>query len=1130
MMRRAKKPSLLILSLTLLFVVSVVAACAKAKPESLTITNSAVVVSPGSFDITAQITPAEASQEFTVSLKEEYPGISVSGKTVTVSEDAAHEMSFTVVATSVAAPTVSDEKTFIVDNPPPIPGVAITNGSLFVDISSSNTFQILYDCIPKDAEVEFSLLDEVEGVSIDEQTGLVTIDPDINNKVTFVAVIVMKDDETLNDQKQFTIINEKFRPISNEAELRALWTGDNPESRARLNNFYRLTNDIELTQDWYVFMGVQSDKTVGFAGTFDGNGYAIRNFNYPNAGWNAGFFSCILPGGVVKNLSLIGGEVGLTSAGGCCGAVAGYMFGTLENLYVDVDITQTHPTQWVGALYGASYDGAAGSKVINCISVGQVTATSGRSGLIGSLDYNISNVFTNSFALLGTVNYIVGETSAEGAAGYAQILSEAKLKTAKTYADWDTDIWFIANGTYPLLKHEGFVPPDLPDLPDIEVTNTTSVTELDYEIESQRTLQVTYTTEPAGKEVTFALEKPVTGVSISDTGLITLSSDVNNRASFTVVITAKENEFAFDSFTITVKNEMVREINSAEQLMALSGSKDVLYNNYILMADIVLTSGWRAIGAGVGSRTVDDGYHGTFDGNGYTISNLNMEADPWNGGFFFTIASDGVVKNLKLVGGEVGVKTIIGGALAGTLWGRIENCYVDVKVTSNHASQPSGAIAGTVCAGYRIVNCISVGQVTSTSTDARKGTGFIGTGSKDGIINSFVLNTSVDAVVGFDKVTDAAEPVTSCIKSDSELRNASTYAEWDTDIWYIIDGFYPSLKYPGWTEPKQVLTITNTETTIDYAAGQTTLQITYTIVPTGDVVFSLEEPVTGVSIDQNGLVTLTSQVGHNVTFTVVVTSATDSSVVDTKVFTVMNKPAPTKIYTQQDLAAISENLSGDYILMNDIVLTGNWTQIGNADSTTVGFSGTFDGNGYTISNINMPNAGWNNGFFGTILSTGVVKNVRFEAALVKGVYCGIIAGRNYGTIENCFVSGNIESTHTAQPAGGIVGTLAESAIIRNCLFVGTVSAPSLPDTAANGKGLIASGSKNGIVNSFALDTGVEYVVGYNKVGDGGTFPTSILKTDEQLRTAATYNGWDTSIWNIADGSYATLKKGCTLTE
>ena len=58
------------------------------------------------------------------------------------------------------------------------------------------------------------------------------------------------------------------------------------------------------------------------------------------------------------------------------------------------------------------------------------------------------------------------------------------------------------------------------------------------------------------------------------------------------------------------------------------------------------------------------------------------------------------------------------------------------------------------------------------------------------------------------------------------------------------------------------------------------------------------------------------------------------------------------IYTAQDLDNIRNNLSGNYIIMNDIDLSvwGNWYPIGVADSS---FTGELDGNGYIVKNMRI---------------------------------------------------------------------------------------------------------------------------------------------------------------------------------
>ncbi|MFR6640385.1 MAG: hypothetical protein ACLUSP_02760 [Christensenellales bacterium] len=69
-----------------------------------------------------------------------------------------------------------------------------------------------------------------------------------------------------------------------------------------------------------------------------------------------------------------------------------------------------------------------------------------------------------------------------------------------------------------------------------------------------------------------------------------------------------------------------------------------------------------------------------------------------------------------------------------------------------------------------------------------------------------------------------------------------------------------------------------------------------------------------------------------------------------------------------------------------------------------GFRGTFDGKGYTVSNL----GGFNGisgtcGMFGAIGAGGVVKNVAFVNATIDGGNCGLFAMRSHGTFENVYV-------------------------------------------------------------------------------------------------------------------------------
>lgn len=133
---------------------------------------------------------------------------------------------------------------------------------------------------------------------------------------------------------------------------------------------------------------------------------------------------------------------------------------------------------------------------------------------------------------------------------------------------------------------------------------------------------------------------------------------------------------------------------------------------------------------------------------------------------------------------------------------------------------------------------------------------------------------------------------------------------------------------------------------------------------------------------------------------------------------------PYQITTAKQLQDINNDLSGWYVLTADIDLAQvDFAPIG-GDAETGSFSGVFDGNGHTISNLNVF-AGKYAGLFGC--NEGVIKNVVLKDANVYGSrYVGGVVAENtsYGTVSACTVqSGNIRSDGSVSEIniGGICG-------------------------------------------------------------------------------------------------------------
>ena len=125
---------------------------------------------------------------------------------------------------------------------------------------------------------------------------------------------------------------------------------------------------------------------------------------------------------------------------------------------------------------------------------------------------------------------------------------------------------------------------------------------------------------------------------------------------------------------------------------------------------------------------------------------------------------------------------------------------------------------------------------------------------------------------------------------------------------------------------------------------------------------------------------------------------------------------------------------------------GKHASIGNSNAEPYSyFEGTYDGNGYKISNvvIENPNTTKAQGFFGYLSGNAVVKGMRFDKASVTsttwntGIIVGCMQPSSNSLVENCIVT-NSTVNGSSDTNGGIVGKLM-AGTIRSCSFSGTVT-------------------------------------------------------------------------------------------
>jgi hypothetical protein len=289
-----------------------------------------------------------------------------------------------------------------------------------------------------------------------------------------------------------------------------------------------------------------------------------------------------------------------------------------------------------------------------------------------------------------------------------------------------------------------------------------------------------------------------------------------------------------------------------------------------------------------------------------------------------------------------------------------------------------------------------------------------------------------------------------------------------------------------------------------------------------------------------------------------------------------NSSQTVEIRTWYDLESIRNNLSGDYILMNDLDSTiagyeelasqtanegTGWYPIIGAGGDPP-FTGTFNGQGYEIRDIfiDLPGIG-NVGLFSIVGEGGRIENIglvnfdvtstahtgslvgvnlgtvsySYSTGSVTGdAYIGGLVGSNVGTVSNSFSTGNVTGDSGAGGLmGGNTGTVSNSystsSVAGNDYLGGLMGANSgtVSDSYSTGSvigndyigGLV--GYSEGTVSGSFWDTETSG----QATSDGGTG-----KTTAEMQNITTFSGaeWNiiavvsgstdpTYIWNIVDG-------------
>lgn len=195
------------------------------------------------------------------------------------------------------------------------------------------------------------------------------------------------------------------------------------------------------------------------------------------------------------------------------------------------------------------------------------------------------------------------------------------------------------------------------------------------------------------------------------------------------------------------------------------------------------------------------------------------------------------------------------------------------------------------------------------------------------------------------------------------------------------------------------------------------------------------------------------------------------------------------------------NLGINITLTENINLTDmDWTPIGIDYNHQ--YTGTFNGGGHTITGLTVTGSDQYVGLFGHIGSGGTVKDVTLEEVKIESnndmSAVGGVAGRSYGTLENCSVSGSVSGSGIA---GGVVG-YQSGGFLTGCSSSATVNAGGV------------AGGVAGLTDSGATLTAC-YATGdvtLESINSGGNFVGGVVGSNTSCTLKACY------AWGSVTGS------------
>lgn len=241
-----------------------------------------------------------------------------------------------------------------------------------------------------------------------------------------------------------------------------------------------------------------------------------------------------------------------------------------------------------------------------------------------------------------------------------------------------------------------------------------------------------------------------------------------------------------------------------------------------------------------------------------------------------------------------------------------------------------------------------------------------------------------------------------------------------------------------------------------------------------------------------------------------------------------------EIKTVEDFLAMSENRGGDYILMNDIDFTG----VNFVTPFTSAFTGSFDGQGFTLSNITITGSRLYNGVFG-YTSSASIKDLTLDGVSIgtaetpittsSSTKTGILVGyqsSSLSIIENITIknsniyltSGSATYAYVGLVAGESRGTITNVEVSNGSVQLKTTSFGRVRLAGAIGYAF-----ESAVHHSFNIDVDVSYALeAIESTSDSRSFEIYVGGLFGIVDPASTSNGILAGMYYEGDVSVSSL--------